>query len=60
MTARLHVACDTKALLNQFDWDVNSYPPYGPDFAPSVYHLLLNLNEHSGGKRMETDEEVKK
>jgi len=58
--ARSHVARDIKAFLDQFGWDVTSYPPYSPDLAPSDYHLFLNVKEHLGGKRMETDEEVKK
>lgn len=57
--ARPHVARDTKALLEKFGWDVISHPPYSPDLAPSDYHLLLNLKKHLGGKRLETDEEVK-
>jgi len=58
--ARHHVARDTEHLLDQFGRDVISrLPPYSPDLAPSDYHLLLNLKEHLGGKRMETDE-VKK
>jgi len=58
--ARPHVARDTKALLDRFGWDVISHTPYSPDLAPTDYHLFLNLKEHLGGKRMETDEEVKK
>jgi len=48
-----HVAHDTKALLDQFGWDVISHPPYSQDLAPSDCHLFLNLKEHLGGKRME-------
>lgn len=57
--ARPHVARDTKALLDNFGWDVLPHPPYSPDLAPSDYHLFTNLKRHLGGKRMETDEEVK-
>jgi len=57
--ARPHVARDTKALLEKFGWDVISHPPYSPDLAPSDYHLFLNLKKHLGGKRLETDEEMK-
>jgi len=57
---RPHVARDTKVLLDQFSWDVISHSPYSSDLDPSDYHLFLNLKEHLSGKRMETDEEVRK
>jgi len=34
-------------------------PPYSPDLAPSDYHLFTNLKKHLGGKRLNSDEEVK-
>jgi len=57
--ARPPVARDTKAPLKKFGFDVISHPPYSPDLVRSDYHLFLNLKKHLGGKRLETDEEVK-
>jgi transposase len=36
------VAC-TRALLEHFNWELFDLPPYGPDFAPSDYHLFTYL-----------------
>ncbi|KAG8263381.1 hypothetical protein J6590_035220 [Homalodisca vitripennis] len=36
------------------------HPPYSPDLAPSDYHLFPKLQEHLGGQRFSTDDEVKK
>lgn len=57
--ARPHVARNTKALLDKFGWDILPHPPYSPDLAPSDYHLFTNLKKHLGGKRLNSDEEVK-
>lgn len=57
--ARPHVARNTKSLLEKFGWDILPHPPYSPDLAPSDYHLFTNLKKHLGGKRLNSDEEVK-
>jgi histone-lysine N-methyltransferase SETMAR len=45
--------------LEKFGWDNFVHPPYRPDLAPSDFHLSPKMKEILGGKRMETDEEVK-
>jgi histone-lysine N-methyltransferase SETMAR len=54
-----HAAARTQAMLQEFDWEVFEHPAYSPDLAPSDFHLFPKLNEFLGGKRMETDAEVK-
>jgi hypothetical protein len=53
--ARPHVAARTQAMLQEFGWEVFERP----DLAPSDFHLFPKLKEFLGGKRMETDAEVK-
>jgi len=57
--ARPHLARNTKALLDKFGWDILPHPLYSPDLALSDYHLFTNLKKHVGGKKLNSDEEVK-
>ena len=57
--ARPHVARQTVALLQQFQWNIITHPPHSPDLAPSDYHLFPKLKEHLAGKRFRSDDEVK-
>jgi hypothetical protein len=56
--ARPHSAHDTTALLEKFKWDILDLPPYGPNLAPSDFHLFLHLKKHLAGKRFDDDDEL--
>ena len=53
-----HSAHVTTALLEKFKWDILDHPPYGPDLAPSYFHLFLHLKKHLAGKKFDDDDEV--
>lgn len=57
--ARPHTAAETRDLINSFGWEEFHHPPYSPDLAPSDYHLFRYLKNFLGGKRFDTDEELK-
>jgi histone-lysine N-methyltransferase SETMAR len=57
--ARQHAAARTQAMFQEFGWEDFEHPAYSPDLAPSDFHLFPKLKEFLGGKRMETDAEVK-
>ena len=57
--ARPHTARATANLIESFGWFCLPHPPYSPDLAPSDYHLFPDLKKFLGGKRFETDEELK-
>lgn len=57
--ARPHTANDTQTLMKKFGWEQMDHPPYSPDLAPSDFHLFRYLKEFLGGKRFDTDDEVK-
>lgn len=57
--ARPHVARQTVAVLQEFQWNIITHPPYSPDLAPSDYHLFPKLKEHLAGRRFSSDDEVK-
>jgi transposase len=38
--ARAHSANQITATLRSFKWEVLQHPPYGPDLAPSDFHLF--------------------
>lgn len=44
--ARPHSARETRALLEQFEWNVYGHPPYSPDLAPSDFLLFPQLKHH--------------
>jgi histone-lysine N-methyltransferase SETMAR len=43
--ARPHIACLTKAKLEELGWELLEHPPYSPDLSPSDCHLFRSL-EH--------------
>jgi hypothetical protein len=49
--ARPHTAARTRALLEQFNWELFDHPPYTPDLAPSDYHLFTYLKDWLGSQR---------
>lgn len=57
--ARPHSAIHTQNLIKAFGWEQIDHPPYSPDLAPSDFHLFRYLKEFLGGKRFDTDDEVK-
>jgi hypothetical protein len=48
----------TRELLRRYNWEVLDHPPYGPDLAPSDFHLFGPLKKHLDGRRFATDDEV--
>jgi len=56
--ARPHSAHVTTALLEKFKCDILDHPPYGPDLAPSDFHLFLHLKKQLAGKKFDDDDEV--
>jgi transposase len=38
-----HTVARTKAVLQQFNWEIFEHPPYSPDLAPSDYHLFTKM-----------------
>ena len=57
--ARPHTAKETQTLIKKFGWEQMDHPPYSPDLAASDFHLFRYLKEFLGGKRFDTDDEVK-
>jgi len=55
-----HSAHVTTVLLEKFKWDILDHPLYGPDLAPSDFHLFLHLEEHLAGRKFYDDDEVQK
>ena len=41
--AQPHVAQAVKKYLETLKWEVLPHPPYGPDLAPSHYHLFRSM-----------------
>ena len=56
--ARPHTAAITMDAIHKFCWDLLAQPPYGPDLAPSDYHLFGPLKESLGGRRFRDSNEV--
>jgi histone-lysine N-methyltransferase SETMAR len=56
--ARPHTAARTKALLQQFNWEIFKHPPYSPDLAPSDYHLFTKMKVWLANQRFKTNEEL--
>jgi len=56
--AHPHVAHVTTKLLNKFDGNILTHPPYSPDLAPSKYHLFLHTKKHMSGKTFDVDDKV--
>nr|CAH7713414.1 unnamed protein product [Callosobruchus chinensis] len=57
--ARPHVSRQTTALLDKCGRKLLDHAPYNPDLAPSDFHLFPKWEQHLGGRRFSTDEEVK-
>jgi len=53
------VAHVTTKLLNKFDGNILTHPPYSPDLAPSEYHLFLHMKKHMGGKTFDVNDGAK-
>jgi histone-lysine N-methyltransferase SETMAR len=56
--ARPHTAARTKALLQQFNWEIFEHPPYSPGLAPSDYHLFTKMKVWLANERFKTNEEL--
>jgi transposase len=54
--ARPHTAARTRALLEQFNWELFDHPPNSPDLAPSDYHLFTYLKNWLGSQRFRNNE----
>ena len=57
--ARPHTSAATRDAIQRLEFSVLPHPPYGPDLAPSDFHLFPKLKEHLKGQRFSSDEEVK-
>jgi histone-lysine N-methyltransferase SETMAR len=56
-----HTAQETQEGNQGLQWELLEHPPYGPDLAPSDFHLFRQLKNHLYGQRFATDEtEVRK
>jgi transposase len=55
-------ACPHTAAAKQdiatYGWKQFDHPPYGPDLAPSDFHVFLHLKTYLGGRRFHDDNEV--
>ena len=52
---RLHSSLVTRQNLLEFGSDLLPHPPYGPDLAPSDYHLCRSLKNYLDGKKFNND-----
>lgn len=57
--ARPHAARRTQDLIASFGWTQLDHLSYTPNFAPSYYHLILNLKKHFGGQGHNDDDSIK-
>jgi transposase len=55
---RLHTAACTRALLEQFNWELFDYPPYSSDIALSDYHLSAYLKNWLQTQHFNNNEEL--
>jgi transposase len=53
-----HTAPRTRALLENFNWELFDHPPYNPDLAPSDYHLFTYLKNWLRSQRFNNYEEL--
>ncbi|UYV68426.1 hypothetical protein LAZ67_5004288 [Cordylochernes scorpioides] len=56
--ARPHTARQTTALIEEFEWELVSHPPYSPDVAPSDFHFFPELKKNLGGTQFQDDDEL--
>jgi hypothetical protein len=54
-----HMADLTRATLAALGWEIMNHFPYGPDLAPSDFHLFGAMKVHLGGQKFQTDYELK-
>jgi transposase len=53
-----HTAARTRALLENFNWELFDHPPYSPDLAPSDYHLFTYLKNWLGSQSFNNNGEL--
>jgi hypothetical protein len=56
--ARPHTAAHTRALLENFNWELFDHPPWSPDPAPSDYCLFTYLKNWLRPQRFSNNEEL--
>ncbi|UYV83687.1 hypothetical protein LAZ67_23002073 [Cordylochernes scorpioides] len=56
--ARPHTAHQTTALIEEFEWELVSHPPYSPDVAPSDFYFFPELKKNLGGTQFQDDDEL--
>ncbi|UYV67065.1 hypothetical protein LAZ67_4003795 [Cordylochernes scorpioides] len=56
--ARPHTAHQTTALIEEFEWELVSHPPYSPDVAPSDFHFFPELKKNLGETQFQDDDEL--
>jgi histone-lysine N-methyltransferase SETMAR len=54
----LHTAAGTRALLEQFNWELSDHHPYSPDLASSDYHLFTCLKNWLRSQHFINNEEL--
>jgi transposase len=54
--ARSHIAARTRALLENFNWELFDHPPYSPDLATSDYRLFTCLSNWLRSQRFNDNE----
>ena len=58
--ARPHTARATVEAINSLGFSVLPHPPYGPDLAPSDFHLFPKLKEYLRGCHFDSNEELER
>jgi transposase len=53
-----HTAAHTVDTLRALKFEVLKHPPYGPDLAPSEFHLFEPMKEHLRSQKFADDDEV--
>jgi hypothetical protein len=56
--ARPHTATRTRALLENFNWELFDHTPYIPDHDPSDYHLFTYMKDWLGSQRFNNIEDL--
>ncbi|UYV70780.1 hypothetical protein LAZ67_8000576 [Cordylochernes scorpioides] len=57
--AQPHTAHQTTALIEEFEWELVSHPPYSPDVAPTDFHFFRDLKKNLVGTQFQDDNELK-
>ncbi|UYV67486.1 hypothetical protein LAZ67_5000874 [Cordylochernes scorpioides] len=57
--AQPHTAHQTTALIEEFEWELVSHPPYSPDVAPTDFHFFPDLKKNLVGTQFQDDDELK-